>query len=126
MPIRRLPVPLNEGERLAHGQELARLIDLEQTTEERHKSIKANLKEEMDRIQVQIRAEAKLLTDGSEDREIDVEDVFDHETLKVHVRRIDNYELILTRDMSEEEKIQCRLPFDGKGRRGRPDRSANA
>ena len=125
MPIRRLPVPLSEGERLAHGQELARLIDLEQQTEEKHKSIKAGLKEEMDGIQVQIRAEAKLLTEGHEDREIDVEDVFDHESLKVHVRRIDNYEIILTRDMTEDERVQSRLPFEPKGRRGRPERSAN-
>ena len=52
--------------------------------------------------------------EGKEERELDVEELFDFVSLKVVVKEVATGRILVTRDMTESEKIQTRLPFEGR------------
>ena len=110
--LRSVPVPLSEYERAQYGLNLANLLGSFDELLEENKGKRAKLKEEEDKIETEIQRVAEVLRSGKEEREVDVDEVQDHETLKVLLRETGTGRILLTRDMTEFERVNSRLPFD--------------
>src|SRR5438876_6682244 len=112
--IRRLPVPLTAEEKSELGERLARALGHLSQVEEEHKRIRAEHKELEEGIEAGIQDLARVLREGKREREVDVEEEYDDAALLVRVKEVGTGIVLGTREMTEAERIQARLPFTRK------------
>lgn len=113
-----LPCELNEEERLARGQQLAKLVDLKIAKEQEKKSEAKRLKEEEDEIKERIVSMAQVIHTGKEDRPVEVTEVADLKKRVIETFRTDTSKLVSSRAMTATEVAeheQRSLPFGFTG-----------
>lgn len=104
-----LPCKLTEVEIRERGVALAKLTQDIKATEDRHASVKSQLKSELGVLQAQQAKIAGCVSRGEESRDVRVEIVYDYSDLSVTEYRTDTGERINSRTMTEEER-QIPLP----------------
>lgn len=94
---------------LERGEQLALLAQTIEMTESAQTQSKKQMKEDLDALLSKQRVLAKTIRQREEDRDVDVEIVFDYDLLQVREVRTDTGEMLASRTMTDAER-QRELP----------------
>jgi hypothetical protein len=106
---RNLYVTLTETELRGYSDELARITTAFYETEAEKKSVMTGFKDKLDKIGLDTRVLARIISTRRELREVECEWTRDYEAQKAFLYRMDTGELVDNRRLTEDE-IQQRLP----------------
>jgi len=105
-----LEAPLSTNEKVEYQKKLVSMIVERQNKEAHQKLENDRMKSDIKKLTGDIDALANTLDRGCEWRDIEVRKDYDFENRRVHFIRLDTYEVIEDREMSELE-LQMNIPF---------------
>jgi len=109
-----LPVELSKEELLVKSKVMSECITRIDEIDHDLRDYRARIREEQHELQSKISALAYCIRTGTEDREVECQDLADWKTGKVVTLRLDTDEEIEVREMTQNERQRSLLPTDGE------------
>lgn len=110
MPTRKLPVKLNDEELADRGRAVAKAVEERAALQEEKKAADADINGKIKTQGEIIRCLSRVITTGTEEREVEVVMNKDNETSMISVVREDTGEVVESRPMTAEELQQNLFP----------------
>jgi protein subunit release factor A len=110
MPTRKLPVKLNDEELADRGRAVAKAVEDRAALQEEKKAADADINGKIKSQGEIIRCLSRVITTGTEDREVEVAINKDNESRMISVVREDTGEIVESRPMTADELQQNLFP----------------
>lgn len=115
---RLLPVKLTDGERTQYARQLAQEFATYDQIEAEKKDITSRLGKQLKSQRTTLDSLTSRVLNGVEDREVEVEVLFDFQRKMVEITRVDTFEVVEKRPMKKEEiaaHAQTRAQYEEDG-----------
>jgi len=113
--MKRVFVPINAGEKIVFCDRLVECFGRRDRLQDELDEEKSRAKTELKKIESEMKDLIEILGRGTEERDIDVDEIVLEESFEIELRRGGTGELVLRRPMTQEELDRLRrpvLPFD--------------
>lgn len=100
----KLPVKLTDEERLAYGKEMADLLAEAEQIDRETKQFKKAQDSKLAGVEAKLSERSIAISNGYEHRNVNCELVMDYEQFEVYLLRLDTYEVVERRKMSNDER----------------------
>lgn len=119
-----LPVRLTADELAARHEELARAVDARDIHVAAAKSAATRAKNEVEKLEADIQRLKRICLDHAEGRPVETREEKNHERLTIDLIRLDTYEVVQSRGMTEHERNGDL--FEAEARRRAREEAGNA